>query len=84
MSNKPKSYKEYCEEHLVLLDMYRCSTRYIHMQEFDNEETRNWHLQNFKELYQKYNDRLEKKCKKNTGYGFSSEAMKQNYFTENT
>lgn len=84
MSKKIKSYKEYCEEYFVLLDMYRCSTRYIHMQEYDNEETRNRHLQNFRELYHKYSNRLEKKCKKNTGYGFSHEVMKQNYFTENT
>lgn len=73
-----KTYEDYYKEHLVLLDMYRCSTRYIHTQEFKNEALRDKYLQDFRELYQKYDNQLENKCKKTTGHGFAREDLQIN------
>lgn len=59
-----KSFEDYKDEFSLLTDMFRCSSRYLHNSGKSDaiELERKMHI-----LYNKYAERLEKKCRKNTG-----------------
>lgn len=65
-----KEYNDYLKEHDILLNMYRCSERYLAGREGTSEKHQSEILQmqrDMKELYEKYARKIDKKCKKNTG-----------------
>ena len=65
-----KEYNDYLKEYEILLNMYRCSERYLASRECTSEEHQIENIQrqrDMKELYEKYARKIDKKCKKNTG-----------------
>lgn len=67
-----KTFDDYSKEHRVLLDMLRCSTRYLNSAERQNvgEEQQKIDRElekDFRNLYNKYSEKINKKCLKKTG-----------------
>lgn len=64
-----KTYEDYLKEYKVLLDMFRCSTRYLSSL---NNEAKQKKIdkkleKDFKDMYHKYSEKLNEECIKETG-----------------
>ena len=62
-----RNYDDYKTEHDILLNMYRCSERYLAGREYTSGEHQSENLQMQRDMKELYAKKVDKKCKKNTG-----------------